>query len=138
MKQPLTYQVRLTTSFEQALDAVTTALKQEGFGVLTRIDVQNTVKEKLGEEFRPYVIFGACNPHLAHRALTADPSVGVMLPCNVTVEEIGADILITIVNPKAMLTFGSLADNPTIREVAQMANERMQQVVSHLEKQTAN
>lgn len=133
MDQPLTFQVRLPAPFDQAMEKVISALKQEGFGVLTRIDVRSTLKEKIGEDFRPYVILGACNPPLAHRALTADASVGVMLPCNVTVEAIEGEILVSLANPEGMLTMGALAENAALQQVAQEAKERIRRVASHLE-----
>lgn len=133
MDQPLTFQVRLPAPFDQAMEKVISALKQEGFGVLTRIDVRSTLKEKIGEDFRPYVILGACNPPLAHRALTADASVGVMLPCNVTVEAVEGEILVSLANPEGMLTMGMLAENAALQQVAQEAKERIRRVASHLE-----
>lgn len=133
MDQPLTFQVRLPAPFDQAMEKVISALKQEGFGVLTRIDVRSTLKEKIAEDFRPYVILGACNPPLAHRALTADASVGVMLPCNVTVEAIEGEILVSLANPEGMLTMGAFAENAALQQVAQEAKERIRRVASHLE-----
>jgi len=85
----MAYDVRLDTSYDESLERVINALKEEGFGVLTRIDVHDTFKEKLGVEFRKYAILGACNPPLAHKALSARPDAGLMLPCNVVVEEVG-------------------------------------------------
>ena len=109
------------------------ALKTEGFGVLTRIDVRATMKEKLGEDFRPYVILGACNPPLAHKALSAEPLMGLMLPCNVTVEEDPAGgSLARLVNPEIMLLAGSLRDNEALRQVAQEAKVRLERVASAL------
>lgn len=90
------------------------------------------MKDKLGEEFRPYTILGACNPPLTHRALVTDPTVGVMLPCNVTVEEIDGEILVSLANPEGMLMLGMLKDNPAMQEVAREANDRIQQVAMHL------
>jgi uncharacterized protein (DUF302 family) len=132
MGQPLAYQVRIQASFDDAVELVIDALKKEGFGVITQIDVKNTLKEKLGEEFRPYKILGACNPPLAHRALVADPAVGVMLPCNVTVEEVDGEILVSLANPERMLMLGALEDNPAMQEVAREANDRIRQVATHL------
>ena len=86
MAESLAFKVHLDRTFEEALEAVTAALKGEGFGVLTHIDVRATLKEKLGEDFRPYAILGTCNPPLAHRALSHEAQAGLMLPCNVTVE----------------------------------------------------
>jgi uncharacterized protein (DUF302 family) len=133
MQHPIAYRVRIQASFDDAVDAVITALKREGFGVLTQIDVKNTLKEKLGEDFKPYKIIGACNPHLAHRALMTDPAVGVMLPCNVTIEEADGEILVSLANPEGMLTAGDLGSNPAMQEIALEANDRIKQVVVHLE-----
>ena len=82
---PLAFEVQLHEPYFRAVEQVTAALKAEGFGVLTRIDVHTTLKEKLGQEFRPYTILGACNPQLAHRALSRRAEAGLLLPCNVTV-----------------------------------------------------
>jgi uncharacterized protein (DUF302 family) len=81
---------------------VVAALKAQGFGVLTEIDVQQTLKKKLGQDFRPYYILGACNPTLAHRALEADPSIGLLLPCNIVVQSEGEDVRISILDPEIM------------------------------------
>src|SRR5690554_5365975 len=128
----LAYEVDLREPYEQAVETVTTALKSEGFGVLTRIDVKATLKEKLGADFRPYVILGACNPPLAHRALEAEPRIGVLLPCNVTVEQAGEGARVRLVNPFAMLAVGDLGENAEVRAVALEANERLQRVASAL------
>lgn len=133
MQQSIAYRVRIQASFDDAVDAVIAALKREGFGVLTQIDVKSTLKEKLGEDFKPYKIIGACNPRLAHRALMTDPTVGVMLPCNVTIEEANGEILVSLANPEGMLTVGDLGANPTMQEIAREANDRIKQVVVHLE-----
>jgi uncharacterized protein (DUF302 family) len=98
--------------FEEAVSAVTDALATEGFGVLTRIDVQATLKKKLDADFRPYVILGACNPVLARRSLEAEPQIGLLLPCNVVVQDSpGEGIVVSIADPKAMFT---LVDNPAV------------------------
>lgn len=128
----LAYEIDLHEPYEQAVETVTTALKGEGFGVLTRIDVQATLKEKLGADFRPYVILGACNPPLAHRALEAEPRVGALLPCNVTVEQAGEGARVRLVNPFAMLSVGELGENAEVRAVAAEANERLQRVAAAL------
>ncbi|MGI9237673.1 MAG: DUF302 domain-containing protein, partial [Woeseiaceae bacterium] len=86
MRDELGFEVRLTLGKDEAIDQVTEALKAEGFGVLTRIEIDQAFKEKIGVQFRPYTILGACNPNLAHAALTSVPEIGLMLPCNVTVE----------------------------------------------------
>jgi uncharacterized protein (DUF302 family) len=108
-------------------------LKSEGFGVLTLIDVRATMKEKLGVDFRPYVILGACNPPLAHNALSLDSSVGVMLPCNVTVESISENAsLVRIANPEVMLTVGPFEGVPGMAEVALLARTRLERVAQSL------
>ncbi len=132
MSQTLSFQVTLSEPYEQAIEKVIAALKAEGFGILTRIDVQATLKEKLDVEFRPYIILGACNPPLAHRALQADPTVGLLLPCNVTVEDTGDGSLVSIVNPEAMLGVGPLAENAEVRTVATEARQRLERVAQSL------
>lgn len=89
--------------FEQAIEKTIAALKAHGFGVLTRIDVQSTLKEKIGAEFRPYVILGACNPKMAHEALKAEDKIGTMLPCNVIVQAAGRKVEIAAVDPIASM-----------------------------------
>ena len=123
-------QTVLQTSFEQAVDRVTEALEMEGFGVLTQIDVQTTLKQKINVEFRRYLILGACNPTLAHRALSANPDVGLLLPCNVTVQEMQEGIAVTAVDPVQMLSI--LADDPTMSEVAKEARQKLEHVISSL------
>lgn len=129
----LGFEVRLGLPYEAALEAVTRVLKAEGFGVLTRIDVQATLKEKLGEDFRPYAILGACNPPLAHRALSAQAWVGLMLPCNVTVEaEAQGGAVVRIANPAMMLQTGGLQGNETLAAVANEARARLERVAGAL------
>jgi uncharacterized protein (DUF302 family) len=114
------------------------ALKQEGFGVLSEIDLRAAFREKLGREFRPYVILGACNPPLAFTAITADPSVGLLLPCNVTIESISdgrAGVRLT--NPEALLASVVLEGAPELRSVARDAHERMLRVAESLSKVAA-
>lgn len=133
MTQEIGFEVHLDLPYEAALEKVIAALKTEGFGVLTRIDVQATLKEKLGEDFRPYSILGACNPSLAHRALQTDPVVGLMLPCNVTVEAdpLGGS-LARIVNPEMMLAVGTLENNDALQEVATTARIKLERVAEAL------
>lgn len=133
MNQPLAFHVELDVPYEEALERVTRALKEEGFGVLTQIDVQVTLKEKLDADFRPYKILGACNPPLAHKALLNEPQIGLMLPCNVTVEaaENGAS-LVSIVNPEAMLSIDVLANNDVVCGVAAEARARLERVAAAL------
>jgi uncharacterized protein (DUF302 family) len=112
-------------SFDEAEHKVRELLKQEGFGVLTEIDVKNTLKEKLQVEFRRYKILGACNPPLAHRALTIDPGVGLLLPCNVVVEEHDRGSRVHILDPVAAL---GLVGNPELEPLAADAAARLRHV----------
>ena len=133
MTQEIGFEVHLDLPYEAALEKVIAALKSEGFGVLTHIDVQATLKEKLGEDFRPYAILGACNPALAHRALQTDPVVGLMLPCNVTVEaDPQGGSLARIANPEIMLAVGALENNEALREVATTARLKLERVAETL------
>lgn len=120
----------LKTSFEQAIQKTTDALKTEGFGVLTQIDVKTTLKEKINVDFRRYVILGACNPALAHRALTANADVGLLLPCNVTVQEAGGEILVAAVDPLQML--GVLKEDPAVQAVASEARAKLERVIASI------
>ena len=120
----------LNLSYEQAVQKTTDALKAEGFGVLTQIDVQATLKEKINADFRRYVILGACNPALAHRALSANLNVGLLLPCNVTVYEEGDGSVVTAIDP--LETLGSLKEDPVAHEVAVEARTRLQRVIASL------
>lgn len=116
--------------FEHAIEVVTEALKTEGFGVLTDIDVQATLKNKLGEEMPPYRILGACNPPLAHKALTAEPSIGLLLPCNVVVRQDEAGkVHVEFMDPEAVL---GVVDNPAVHYVAQDVTERLNRVLAAL------
>jgi len=130
--QQLAYQVELPITFAEAIDVVTEALKQKGFGVLTHIDVKAILKEKINEEFRPYAILGACNPKLAHRALKSDSRSGLLLPCNVTVEESENGALISIIDPEAMLSAVDLSSNPEVRAVAGEARLLLEGVAKEL------
>jgi uncharacterized protein (DUF302 family) len=121
--------VTLDMDYESALERVTEALKAEGFGILTEIDVKTTLKKKIDVDFRPYKILGACNPPLAHRALSTTPDVGMLLPCNVTVSQEEDGVLVSIVDPLAML--GVMVD-PGLDDVAKDANERLQRVAQAL------
>lgn len=131
MSDQLGFNVYLDMDYETALQTVTAELKKEGFGVLTEIDVQSTLKAKLDVDFRPYKILGACNPPLAHRALTAAPEVGLLLPCNVTVsQEDNGRVLVSIIDPNKML--GVIA-NPALESIACDAEEKLRRVAKALE-----
>jgi len=123
--------VRLNTTYEAALSRVTEALKAEGFGVLTEIDVKATLKQKLDVDFRPYKILGACNPPLAYRALTAAPEVGLLLPCNVTVAQADDGLVdVGLIDPLLML---GVVDNPALQPIAAEARARLERVVAALQ-----
>ena len=110
--------ITLKGSMDEVIEKVTEALKEQGFGILTRIDVDSTLKAKIGVDFRPYVILGACNPALAHQALGARPDVGMLLPCNVTVEQRQeGECLVRFIDPEAMMTFGDLGQDDTLVRV---------------------
>jgi uncharacterized protein (DUF302 family) len=119
------------STFDAARAKVTAALKQEGFGVLTEINVQETLKKKLGVDFRRYVILGACNPTLAHAALTTDPCIGLLLPCNVVVQDAPeGGVLVSIADPRAMFT---IAANPALAPIVDDAEARLRRVIGSLE-----
>ena len=131
MKTIGTYAIEVTTqrSFEDAIARVTELLGEEGFGVLTEIDVQATLKKKLGADVRPYKILGACNPGFAHRALTAEPHVGVLLPCNVVVWEEGTHRVVTAMEPKVM---AQVVDHAELQAVAGEVSVRIHRVLERL------
>ena len=133
MSKPLGFNVELPLSFETAVTRVREALKQEGFGVLTEIDLRAAFREKLGRDFRPYMILGACNPPLAFSAITADPSVGLLLPCNVTVEWMSDGRTgVRLTDPEALLSAVVLQGAPELAAVAGDARERMLRVAASL------
>ena len=121
----LAFEIELNDSYPKALERVIQCLKAEGFGVLTRIDIDKAFKEKIGETFRPYAILGACNPALAHQALQSELEVGLLLPCNVIVYEAEGGSVISIVDPLAML---GVAANPELATVAEEARTRLKRV----------
>jgi uncharacterized protein (DUF302 family) len=130
---PLAMEVRLDLPFDEALERVTQALKEQGFGVLTRIDVKDTLKKKLDVDFRDYAILGACNPGLANRALSARPEVGLLLPCNVTVE--AADdggVLVRIADPDVMMSVGGFEGDEVVSSVAAEARALLAKVAGSL------
>lgn len=112
--------------FADTVVRVREALAREGFGILTEIDVQATLREKLGEETDPYLILGACNPPLAHRAIGAEPQIGVLLPCNVVVRQEGGAVVVDAMDPEAVL---SMVESPGVDEVASEVRRRLGSVV---------
>jgi uncharacterized protein (DUF302 family) len=116
-------------SYEKAIEAVTQALAKEGFGVLTEIDVQATLKKKLGIERAPYKILGACNPQFAHRALEAEPQIGALLPCNVVVRVDGGKTIVEFMDPDAVL---QLVGRPEVGTIAAEVRQRLQRVMAAL------
>lgn len=125
--------VEVSATYEQAVERTTTALKAEGFGVLTAIDVKQTIKQKLDKDFRKYLILGACNPPLAHRALETELEIGLVLPCNVIVYESGPGR--SVVAAMAPLSAMSVVGNPGLTPVAQEADQRLRRVLRTLEEQ---
>ena len=121
--------IRLHDGFADAVSRTREALKEQGFGVLTEIDVQATLKEKLGEDMEPYLILGACNPPLAHRALDADRQIGLLLPCNVVVRDDGDTTIVETLDPQIMV---GLTGRPELAPVADEAAARLRTALESL------
>jgi uncharacterized protein (DUF302 family) len=133
MTEGLSFEVALGLPFDAAVERVTEALKVEGFGVLTRADVHTAFKEKLDKEFRPYTILGACNPALAYKALQVRADVGMLLPCNVTVESpTPTTSIVRIINPGVMMQFGDFGGDEALRDVGADAEARLKRVAEDL------
>ena len=121
---------KVDLSYDQAIEKVTGLLKEEGFGVLTEIDVKDTLKEKLDVDFKKYKILGACNPNFAHKALQAEDKIGVMLPCNVIVEENeDGTVEVSAVNPVASM---QAVSNDRLQPIADEVRKRLEKVISNL------
>lgn len=116
-------------SYDQAVEKVTEELRKEGFGVLTTIDVKDTLKKKLGLDFKKYVILGACNPPLAHRALEAEEEIGLLLPCNVIVYEKGNETVVSAFDPQVMT---KIIENPAVNPIADEVESRLKRVIEAL------
>ncbi|HNP16926.1 MAG TPA: DUF302 domain-containing protein [Fulvivirga sp.] len=116
-------------SFDEAIEKVTDALEEEGFGILTEIDVKETLKKKLDEDFRPYKILGACNPPFAHKALLAEDKIGAMLPCNVIVQQSDDGIEVAAVDPVASM---QAVDNKELAEIAKEIQSKLKSVIDNL------
>jgi uncharacterized protein (DUF302 family) len=124
------FDVRMSCGFDEAVERATAALKTEGFGVLTEIDVKATLKAKIDVDRKPYKILGACNPQLAHQALTADPDIGLLLPCNVVVrEEDDGAVTVAFMDPKAVL---SLVERSGVEELAGQVRAKLEKVRDQL------
>ncbi len=124
-----TFQARLPFTVEQAIPVVMEQLKNEGFGVLMDLDIQATMKQKIDVDIPAYHILGACNPKLAHQALSAEPEVGALLPCNVVVRADGAETIVSFMDPQAMK---QLTDNLSVHAVANEAEVRLRRVCEAL------
>jgi uncharacterized protein (DUF302 family) len=130
MKNNYGFGKQVSYGYSEAIDAVKSELQKEGFGILTQIDVAATMKIKLGKDLPPYMILGACNPPLAHRVLEADPSIGLLLPCNVVVrQDHHYHTHVEFMDPNAVL---DLVDNPEVTAVAQQVRERLMRVMDAL------
>jgi uncharacterized protein (DUF302 family) len=121
----------LDVPVDEAVERTTAALKAEGFGVLTRIDVDKTLKEKIGVEVEPYVILGACNPNFAYRGLQAEAELGLLLPCSVIVYRVGDKSAVSMVDPAQML--GVVDDNPELNALASEVQNGLRKVLAALE-----
>jgi len=113
-------------TFESAVERVTATLKDQGYGVLTTIDVKATLKAKIGADVEPQVILGACNPNLAHRALELEPDLGLLLPCNVVVRRSGGKVLVSAIDPASML---GVTGNPALEQIAAEARVRLRAAI---------
>lgn len=123
------YSKTVKDSFDEAVSRITKALKEEGFGILTEIDVQETLKKKLDVDFRKYRILGACNPPFAYKALQAEDKVGIMLPCNVIVQETAdGDVEIAAVDPLASM---KAIDNPELQKIAETIGHKLKKAIQN-------
>ena len=120
---------RTAASFAEASTRIRSALQEQGIGVLTEIDVQSTLRDKLGEQMEQYVILGACNPPLAHRALSADRSIGLLLPCNVVVRAADDGTIVEALDPR---TIAAVADHPELTSIAEDAAARLRAALDSL------
>ncbi|MCU0371727.1 MAG: DUF302 domain-containing protein [Ignavibacteria bacterium] len=123
------YYKETNMTYEQALERVPEVLKTEGFGVLTTIDVKDTLKKKIDVDFDRYMILGACNPPFAHKALQAEESIGLLMPCNVIIHEKDGKVKISVFNP---MIIAQVSDNPKLKDLSVMLNEKIQSVLSNL------
>jgi uncharacterized protein (DUF302 family) len=125
-------QVKVRGSYDEVKQGVVEALKEQGFGILSEISVSNALKEKIGVDIERYEILGACNPQLAHQALEADRSIGLLLPCNVVLRELGDEIEVSILDPEAMFEVAGEQAKAQLAGLPQNAKRRLQQVIDKL------
>ncbi len=123
------YKKQVDINFADAIGRVKSALSQEGFGVLAEIDVKSALEEKLGINYDNYIILGACNPSLAHKALEAEKEIGLLLPCNVIVYEDGGNVFVSSILPKAAM---SMVRNAELSEIADVAQEKLKKVIDQI------
>ncbi|HET9459914.1 MAG TPA: DUF302 domain-containing protein [Sphingomicrobium sp.] len=128
------FATRTSLGFDEALTAAREALKAEGFGIISEIDIKSTLKQKIGVDFRPYVILGACNPALAHEALQIEDKVGTMLPCNVVIQDLGGEVEIAAINPVASM---QAIDNDRLKKKARLVADKLDRVIAALERAPA-
>ena len=124
--------IKITGSMEEVKDKVAQALKSQGFGILTEIDVQKTLKQKLGVDFKPYLIIGACNPNYAHRALSSDESIGLLLPCNVVLRQDNDGVAVIIQDPEVMFSVVDAETKKSMEGFPQQVKRSLQFVLEAL------
>lgn len=122
-------------SMEDVKEKVRESLKAQGFGILTEIDMQKTLKEKIGVEIEPYLILGACNPKIANRALSADRSIGLLLPCNVVLRQTGASVEVSIQDPEVMFSVVDVGFNSDLEKLPPEARQLLQEALESLKKE---
>jgi uncharacterized protein (DUF302 family) len=129
MKMKYSIKTKSTNSFEKTIELVKQELSKQGFGILTEIDIKSTLKNKINVNFNKYIIFGACNPNLAHKALLSEQEIGLLLPCNVIVYELNEEIFVSAIDPESMMGF---INNPTIDEISKQVKEKLQIVINNI------
>lgn len=127
--------IKLKGTLDEVKANVVEALKTQGFGILTEIDVQKTLKQKIGVDFKPYLILGACNPQLAHRALSTDESIGLLLPCNVVLKREGDEVAVSILDPEVMFSVVEPETKEALAALPQEAKSRLQAALAALKTQ---
>lgn len=123
------YTKQINTSFEEAIDDITMTLWEQGFGILTRIDLQEAMKKKLDKNISKYMILGACNPHLAYEILQSEQEIGLLLPCNVIIYEKDEKIFVSVIIPKVMMWF---IENEKLKEFSEIAEEKLKKAIDNI------